>query len=64
MTSPFKKMFLVQHFGSFGSNQYDYVLLEISDIYDGEGCLYHPPWLIKVAFNVEKLVLKSVVKSL
>ena len=24
MTSPFKKMFLVQHFGSFGSNQYDH----------------------------------------
>ena len=23
-TSPFKKMFSVQHFGSFGSNQYDH----------------------------------------
>ena len=24
MTSPFKIFFLVQHFGSFGSNQYDH----------------------------------------
>ena len=32
MTSPFEKMFLVQHFGSLGSNQDDHVHCTINDV--------------------------------
>ena len=34
VTSPFEKMFLVQHFGSFGSNQYDhdYICFSLTNI--------------------------------
>ena len=34
MTSPFKKMFLVQHFGSFGSNQYDHEVIVFNAHFD------------------------------